>query len=297
MEISVIILNWNAAEDTIACVQKLLGWTAVSPQIWIVDNASADDSVAQIRANCPQVNLLASEANLGFAGGSNLGMRRALQTEPLPILLLNNDAQIGEEDVLQMATTLKADETIGAVVPMLCDETTGKMISAGGKNPVKHMQTRMRDYNFNERLLFVECVSGTAVLLAPHFLQQVGLLDERFFFSTEVADLCLRGQKAGFRFVVDLQARAVHEVERSSRFRETLYVYYIVRNRFLILRNHYRWNIFLWGFWASYSLALALKLRLDGKRPSSRAVWMALKDGLLGRFGGQNERVMAYIEE
>lgn len=297
MEIAIIILNWNAAADTIACVQSLQGWTAVLPKIWVVDNASADDSVVQIRAACPDVQVLASEENLGFAAGSNLGMRLALQQENLPIMLLNNDACIREEDVLHMAAILGADEAIGAVVPLLCDETTGEMISAGGKNPVKHVQTRVREFDVRGEMLFVECVSGTAVLLAPNFLQQVGLLDERFFFSTEMADLCLRGQKAGFRFAVDLQAKAVHEVERSSRFRDTLYVYYIIRNRFLILRNHYRWNVALWGFWALYSLALAVKLRLDGKRSSSRSVWMGVKDGLRGRFGGQNARVLAYVEE
>lgn len=296
MEIAIIILNWNAAADTIACVQSLQGWTAVLPKIWVVDNASADDSVAQIRAACADVHVLASEENLGFAAGSNLGMRLALQQENLPVMLLNNDARLGEEDVLHMAAILGADEMIGAVVPMLCDETTGEMISAGGKNPVKHMQTRVRGYDVHEKVHFVECVSGTAVLLAPTFLQQVGLLDERFFFSTEVADLCLRGQKAGFRFAVDLQAKAVHEVVRSSRLRNTLYVYYIIRNRFLILRNHYRWNVVLWGFWALYSLALAMKLRLDGKQPSSRAVWIGFQDGLRGRFGGQNARVLAYVE-
>jgi GT2 family glycosyltransferase len=296
MEIAIIILNWNAAADTIACVQSLQGWTAVLPKIWVVDNASADDSVVQIRTACPDVHVLACEENLGFAAGSNLGMRLALQQKNLPVMLLNNDARIGEADVARMLAILQADETIGAVVPMLCDEATGATISVGGKNPVKHVQTRVQEFDAHEELLFVECVSGTAVLLAPQFLQQVGLLDERFFFSTEVADLCLRGHKAGFRFAVALQAKAVHEVARSSRLRDTLYVYYIIRNRFLILRNHYRWNIFLWSFWALYALALAVKLRLDGKRPSSRAVWIGLLDGLTGRFGGQNERVLAYVE-
>ena len=296
MEIAVVILNWNAAEDTIACVQSLRGWSSLVPRIWVVDNASADDSVARIRAACPEADLLCSEVNLGFAGASNLGMRMVLQTGEMPILLLNNDATIGEDAVLHLLTTLEADDALGAVVPILCDQATGKMISAGGKNPVKHMQTRVDVVDGDDSVLFVETVSGTAVIIAPTFLNQVGLLDDRFFFSTEMADLCLRGQKAGFRFAVDLQARAFHEVARSSRFRDTLYVYYIIRNRFLILRNHYRWNIFLWGFWTVYSLALVLKLGVDGKRPSARAVFLALKDGLSGRFGGQNERVMAYVE-
>ena len=132
MDIAIIILNWNAAADTIACVQSLQGWTAVSPKIQVVDNASADDSVAQIRAACPDVHVLVSEENLGFAAGSNLGMRLALQQENVPVMLLNNDARLGEEDVLRMAAILSADETIGAVVPLLCDETTGEILADVG---------------------------------------------------------------------------------------------------------------------------------------------------------------------
>lgn len=296
MELGIVILNWNAAEDTIACVRSLRGWTQVVPRIFVVDNASADDSVAQIEATCPEVHLICSEVNLGFAGGSNLGMRAALDADDLPILLLNNDANIEETAVLQMLHSLNADAQIGGIVPLLFDEMAGGLIAAGGKNPVKHQQTRVRNFRAKDKLLFVETVSGTAVIFTAVMLNEIGLLDERFFFSTEVADLCLRGNKAGYRFAADLQAQASHTIERSSRFRDTLYVYYIVRNRFLILRNHYRWHVVLWGFWAFYSLALALKLQMDGKRPSSRAVFLALKDGLRGRFGGQNERVMAYVE-
>ncbi len=294
--IAVVILNWNAAEDTIACVQSLRGWSSVVPKIWVVDNASADDSVVQIRDACPEIRLICSDENLGFAGGSNLGIQAALQEGALPILLLNNDAMITEEAVAHMLGLLAEDAQMGAIVPLLYDEATGKMVSAGGKNPVKHMQTRVREVAGSDSVLRVEVVSGTAVLISPALFAKVGLFDERFFFSTEMADLCLRGARAGFTFGVDLQAGASHSVARSSRFRDTLYVYYIIRNRFLILRNHYRWNVLLWGFWGVYSLALAAKLRLTGKRPSARAVFMALKDGLTGRFGGQNGRVMATVE-
>ena len=298
MEIGIVILNWNAAEDTINCVHSLRGWSNIEANILVVDNDSADDSVMQIQAACPEVELICSPENLGFAGGSNLGMRVILEQKEMPILLLNNDAAIEEESVVQLFGILQNEPEIGGVVPILYDEVSGKLISAGGKNPVKHMQTRVKEIDSNSQstTIFAEVVSGTAVLFSPTMLTEAGLLDERFFFSTEVADICLRAQKLGYKFAVALGAGAHHSVERSSRFRDTLYVYYIIRNRFLILRNHYRLNLVLWGYWTIYSLALALKLRLDRKRPSARAVFMALKDGLMGRFGGQNERVMVYVE-
>ena len=298
MEIGIVILNWNAAEDTISCVQSLRGWSEIKANIFVVDNDSADDSVTQIKAACPEVELICSSENLGFAGGSNLGMHAILEQKEMPILLLNNDAAIEEESVVQLFEILHQEPKIGGVVPILYDEVSENLISAGGKNPVKHMQTRVQEIDPNEStsVLFAEVVSGTAVLFSPTMLTEAGLLDERFFFSTEVADICLRAEKLGYQFGVALGAGAHHSVERSSRFRDTLYVYYIIRNRFLILRNHYRWHLILWGYWGFYSLALAIKLRLSGNSPSARAVFMALKDGVMGRFGGQNERVMTYVE-
>jgi hypothetical protein len=92
---------------------------------------------------------------------------------------------------------------------------------------------------------------------------------------------------------VDRRAQASHAISRSASLRSSLYVYYIVRNRFLILRNHYRWRLDLHGFWLAYTVALWLKLWLGGQRVTAKAVWLALVDGVNGRFGGQNERVLA----
>jgi hypothetical protein len=94
--------------------------------------------------------------------------------------------------------------------------------------------------------------------------------------------------------VVDSRARAFHNLERSSALRSTLYTYYSIRNRFLYIRKFYRlggWP--LSGAWALYSLLLALKLRLQGSPASARAVSLGLADGLRGRWGGQNARVLA----
>ncbi|NKQ36718.1 MAG: glycosyltransferase family 2 protein [Chloroflexi bacterium] len=293
--LSVVILNWNAAEDTIRCAREVAGWEEVRPSIWVVDNASADDSADRIAQACPSAHLIRSRENLGFAGGTNLGIQAALAASDAPVLLLNNDAEISGADVARLVQTLAENPQIGFVVPLLYDES-GALIAAGGKNPVKHMQTRVRELP-EGAVGKVEVVSGTAVLIRPDVFHQVGLLDERFFFSTEIADLCLRANKVGAGCVVDRRAKASHAVSRSSHWRSTLYVYYIVRNRFLILRNHYRYNVPLFLFWAAYSLALAGKLWLDGQRPSARAVWLALWDGVRGRFGDQNQRVMGTTDE
>jgi GT2 family glycosyltransferase len=293
MNVSIIILNWNAGEDSISCIKSILAWRQLKPTIWLVDNASSDGSPEQIAAQFPQVNLIRNRENQGFSGGTNRGIEAALAVSDGSILLLNNDAMIVETAVSQLIQTLRENRKIGMVVPQLYNEN-GKLLAAGGKNPAFHLQTRVEDFPNDAPVQLVETVSGTAVLIRAAMLKQVGLLDERFFFSTEMADLSLRAKKQGYLCAVDRRVRATHTVSRSSHLRDSLYTYYIIRNRFLILRNHYPWHLHLLGFWKIYSFALCLKLWLTGSRTTARAVWLGTLDGLLGRFGGQNERVMTF---
>lgn len=304
MELTVVLLNWNAAEDTIACLRPLRQWHQLQPTLIVVDNASTDDSVAQITAQLPTVHLIQNKQNLGFSGGTNRGIELALSLSDAPILLLNNDAAIDEADACRMVQTLAERPDIGLLVPLLYDEdgrhssdgghnSDGRLISAGGKNPAYHLQTRQLTFADNQPVQPVETVSGTAAFTQAALWRTVGLLDEQFFFSTEMADLSLRAAKSGFGAAVERRAKATHRTERSVHLRQNLYVYYIVRNRLLILKKHYQWYLHLWLLWLGYTAVLALKLRLEGQVATATAVWLALRDGLAGRWGGQNERVLA----
>ena len=136
------------------------------------------------------------------------------------------------------------------------------------------------------------------IIIRTEIFRKLGLLDEAYFFSSEVADLCLQARQAGYFSAINTQAKAFHAVGRSSKFRETLYPYYIIRNRFLLIRKfHRQWQPFFFCFWALYSLLLSWKIQLAGKRVMAQAVRLGLLDGLQGRFGGQNERVLALHKE
>lgn len=295
MQLTVIILNWNAAEDTIRCVRNILSWQQLRPIIIVVDNASGNDNVELIARECPQAHLICNAENLGFAGGTNRGVEQALKTSNAPILLLNNDAAISEADAAQLLETLTARLDIGLISPLLYDAAqTERLIAAGSKNPIKHHQTRIDTPPPGNSVYPVEYVSGTAVMIRAEVFRSVGLLNEDYFFSTELADLCLRARQQGYSCAVDTRTKAYHRVSRSANLRDTLFVYYIVRNRFIFIRNWpYKTRRLYFIFWTAYSAALWLKLKLAGQRPTAHAVWLGLADGLRGRFGGQNERVLS----
>jgi GT2 family glycosyltransferase len=299
MELAIIVLNWNAAADTIRCVRQIAAWKQIQPTIWIVDNGSADGSAAAIARECPDVRLVRNTTNLGFAGGNNRAITQSLAESDIPILLLNNDASVEEEDVIRLLETLAADEQIGFIGPVLFDaEDETRILSAGGKNPVLHHHTHIYELPTEGPVHTVTYVPGTVIIGRAQVFRAVGLLDEDYFFSTEVADLCMRAAQRGYISVIDGRARAFHTLSRSTSFRDTLYPYYIIRNRFLFIRKFYpKQRILFYGFWTLYSLALSLKVRLSGKPSTARSIWMGLVDGLGGRSGGQNERVLTACAE
>ena len=299
MDLSIIILNWNAAEDTLRCLRHIAGWRKLRPLLVVVDNASTDDSLERFGREFPDLHIVANKTNLGFAGGNNRGIAYALSQGDQPVLLLNNDAILEEADVARLLETLNADETAGFAGPLLYDaDQPDRLLSAGARDPSRHHISHILYLAQDEPVRQVECVPGTAILIKSEVFQKVGLLDEDYFFSSEVADLCLAGARAGYRSLIDTRASCFHGLDRSSEFRGTLYTYYIIRNRFLLVRKfHARWKPAYDLFWTLYSLALAIKVQLAGRPDTARAINLGWQDGLAGRFGNQNERILSLVRE
>jgi GT2 family glycosyltransferase len=296
MELAVIILNWNAAADTVRCARYVAAWKRLHPTIWVVDNGSTDGSVEVIARECPDVRLIPNSDNLGFAGGTNRGIIHALSAGDAPILLLNNDAFIEEEDVIKLVARLQTDKQIGFIGPLLFDaDQKDRLLAAGGRNPVRYHHSHIYELPASEPLRVVDYVPGTVLLGRPELFRTVGLLDEDYFFTMEVADLCLRARQHDYISAIDTRARAFHALScRPSHLRETLYVYYIIRNRFLFIRKFYpNLKLFFYSFWTLYSLALSVKVQLSGQPATARAIRLGLRDGLRGRFGGQNGCVLS----
>jgi len=293
----------------VACLNHLTHWTTLSPTIWVVDNASLDDSVAVIARDFPQVRLIASPVNLGFAGGNNLALRQILEVVGLKecngfshcetalavsllhksyILLLNNDAEIEESSVSHLIDVLNHHPEIGVVGPLFLNPDTAKVTSAGGRDFARYINTHLKHIPTNKGEPYtVDYVSGTVALLRATVLAEIGLFDETYFFSGEMADLCERIKQRGYHCAITPQATATHDTHQASAFRETLYAYYILRNRFLFIRKFRRvWLMPLFIFWIAYGLAFIIKAMWHNKWNSSRATWLALKDGLMSHFGG-----------
>ncbi len=289
VNLPVVILNWNSAAQTAACAASLRTWQRLQPRLVVVDNASRPEE----RWPDPDARLLHNAENQGYAGGNNTALRDLLAGEAPPfILLLNSDAHLEEAAAEALVRLLEAEPEAAIAGPLLreCSGTQAHA-SLGGRHIAWHVQTRIWQEpapgESNPRP--VDYVPGTVALLRVAALRQVGLLDEAYFFSGELADWCTRARRAGWTCLVLPSAQAAHHTHPDSPLRETLYLYYSLRNRFRFVRKfHPALQVLLTPAWTLAGLLLILQALARGRRGRARAVALALADGLRGRFGNRH---------
>jgi hypothetical protein len=296
-ELSVVIVNWREVEQTLRCVSSLRCWRTLKPELCVVDNESTEASRKALGTALDRNELVCSQANLGYAGGNNLGIAGALRSGTPFILLLNSDAAIAEKDVIRLLNRLRGNPGIGILGPVLRErQQDSGQCYIGGKDIVRNTLTRQAarlgdlhcvpGYPLNE----VDYVPGTVFLARREVFKQIGLLDEKFFFSGEIADFCKRARDSGNRVCVDLEVEARHDASDAAQTRrETLYVYYSLRNRFLYAKKHYplqRAKYF--GLWSKLCLVELGRALAGGKLRKARAILLAVEHGCTGRFGNQN---------
>ena len=290
MNLPVVILNWNSAAQTAACAASLHTWQRLRPRLVVVDNASRPEE----RWRDPAAHLLHNAENRGYAGGNNTALRDLLAAEPTPpfVLLLNSDARL-EEDAAEALVRLLEAHPEAAIAGPLLRECSGAQARAslGGRSIAWHVQTRIWQEPAPGAMdpRPVDYVPGTVALLRVEALRQVGLLDEAYFFSGELADWCTRARRAGWTCLILPTAQAAHHTHADSPLRDTLYFYYSLRNRFRFVRKfHPALQVLLTPAWTLAGLLLILQALARGRRGRARAVALALADGLRGRFGNRH---------
>jgi len=297
MALSVVILNWRNEADTIRCVRAVRGWGSLNPQILVVDNQSTESSRAVLAEVVEPAELVSSEVNLGYGGGNNLGIRRALEGDAEFILLLNSDAEIAESAVWSLIERLEIHPEVSILGPVIRERSAeGEHRYIGGRDIALSIHTRIaadtRDLQLvaGYPLIAVDYVPGTVFLARREAFADTGLLDERFFFSGEIADFCLRAMAEKHKAYVDLDVTATHDATRVPQSRrDTLYVYYSLRNRMLYARKHDPSKAAKHlAFWTGVCALEAAKALTRRDIPRSRAILLALRDGYANRSGNQN---------
>ncbi len=209
--VSVVVVNWNAGAALDACLESVCSDGLEGRELIVVDNASSDGSPARVRARHPEVMLLASGDNLGFARAANLGAQAA-RGETL--VFLNPDARVLPGAIATLVGALEASPGAGIAGGGLCDGAGRWQPGAARFGPVAHLlldttlgrlaaRRRRRPYR-------VDWVYGTFMAVRTSVFRELGGFDPRYFVYGEDLDLCHRAAAAGVRTIHVPQARAVH---------------------------------------------------------------------------------------
>lgn len=256
--LAIIIVSYKVRELLRACLSATYASLARSPEldatVWVIDNASGDDSAGMVAAEFPQARLIASQQNLGFAGGNNLVLRelgfaeaeeqgsrgiasRTTHHASLPqfVLLLNPDAEPIGDAIGQMAGFLSAHPEVGGVGAQL-QYPDGSFQHGAFRFPgllqlwfdlFPPRPRRLLDSRLNgryPRTLFdagrpfpIDFALGASLMVRREAIAAAGLLDEGYFMYAEEVDWCWRIQRAGWPFWCVPTARVTHHGGASTR--------------------------------------------------------------------------------
>jgi GT2 family glycosyltransferase len=228
--ISIIIPNYNGEHFLEECLSSVASQTLRDFETIFIDNASVDGSVAFVKERYPWVRIVEKPENLGFAGGTNAGIR---ETKGEYILTLNNDTRLESDFLEEMVTAIKTDENIGMVAPkmLLMDgriNATGMCISRSGAAWNRGMFEEDVGQYENPEHMIGACAG--AALYRREMFNDIGLFDEDFFLYHEDVDLSFRAFLAGWDCLYWPNAVVWHVNSGTLGFESDNCVYYGNRN-------------------------------------------------------------------
>lgn len=245
--VCIIILNWNNAADTLACLESVFQLDYPNFTVLVVDNGSTDDSVSQLRAHYPDLDLLLTGANLGYAGGNNTGIRYALAHAADYIFVLNNDIVVVHKTLSRLVEAMPMVERCGIATPLIaCFSAPDRVWTLGADFDRRTFETRRlhADAPVSETRGFpiseVAVAPGSAMLIDRKALEHVGLMDEDFFLYYEETEWCIRVAEAGCKIIAVPDALVLHKISATLGSMSPIIDYYMVRNRLRLVGMHSR---------------------------------------------------------
>jgi len=295
--VGIVVVHWRDRGRTLRCLEALAGLTYSPWQLFLVDNEASGFARAEIEPFAPAAVYLPSPQNLGFAGGSNLGMRAALNAGADYVWFLNSDAEpepAALSELIEVARKHPAGALAGAKIlrlgePRRIDSVALRLnLRSGRIFLVGHDEIDRGQYDeWHDPL----AVTGCALLASRVVCERLEGFDERFFAYLEDADLCLRARAAGFPVLLAARARVHHDRAPATRGRQSpASIYYTVRNHLLLFDRHGSGGGALRALRRAFIVALnaayCARLRSSDSKDSFHALWQGVRDYQRGVVGG-----------
>lgn len=247
---AILVLNWNGADDTIACLQSLANAEGAFC-VYVIDNGSTDDSVARIQSwidgqTALQASVIALDRNYGFARGNNEGLVAIRNHKYDSYLLLNNDTVVTPGFLVQLTAFSTRNPEYRVLTPKInYYSDRHKIWNCGGRRFLgfrKYFYAEAYDETVREaEMLDVDYITGCALFFYPELLDADGrLLTERFFFGEEDFEFAIRMQRRGVKMACVMSSQIYHKVHASTSNSNQvgkLYIHFL--NRYIDVRQNY----------------------------------------------------------
>jgi GT2 family glycosyltransferase len=298
-KVALIILNWNSAQVTIDCLRSISDIDYDQYRVFLVDNGSADGSVALIKAaiNSDKIRYAELKYNYGFTGGNNIGIDLAREEyDPDYYLLLNNDTIVDKNFLKIMVRSFLRDPEIGIVVPKIFfyGDRSEYIYYAGGYinlisglgEHFSWMKPDNPETNISKEVTFA---NGCSMLIGKEVIRRIGKLDDNFFANIEDVDYSYRVTAAGYKIFYNPESFLWHREGFASKknIGHWFRIYLTTRNVILFQRKRssfINFVLFVLYFSLRWVVYMTLKMLKSKDFKSIRSIFYGLSDGFSGKL-------------
>ncbi len=287
--VSLITINYNQAETTRQFLDSSRGLLYTNYEIIVVDNDSTVRLDTQIdQSQYPKARFVRSEKNLGFTGGNNLGMQKALGDY---FFIVNNDTELTPTLLDELLRPFAEDPQIGVVCPKIKYFDDPALVQYAGYNPMNMLTGTAHVVGFDQpdngqfdQAGITHFAHGCAMMVSRRVVNQVGRFAERFFLYYEELDWSQRIKDAHFQIYYQPSAMILHKESVSVGRKSTLKTYYMTRNRILYMRRHCSpvqrllfYGYFVGAVLPKHLFSFLIKGQLDHAKAFARGIIWNLK--------------------
>lgn len=291
MDLSIVIVNWNTREMLRDCLQSVFDTLSnLKAEVFVVDNASEDGSQDMVRESFPQVNLICNTDNRGFAAANNQALALASGRY---VLLLNSDTLVHGDVLSGSCSFMDGRPEVGVMGCRVLNRDGTLQITGSGYPSLLNLSLmttglwKLKNVPFFDRYQMqtwdrrtereIDVVSGCYMVVRKTAMDEVGLLDEDFFFYGEETDWCRRFADAGWKLVLSPVGEITHfgggSVKKLNHKRDVMLTEGTVRlhrKHGGVLGGAACWTL-LAGFNLSRSVFWSLASLTGGERAKERA--------------------------
>ena len=298
--VTIVTINYNQLDLTCELLDSLRRVTYPAVEIIVVDNNSKEDPTTVITERYPEVTLIVSRENLGFAGGNNLGIKVSRGEY---ILFLNNDTEVAPGFLEPLVALFQSNPQAGAASSKILYYNSGETIQYAGSSRIDPFTGRSKRIGYLEKdngqyssVKETDLAHGAAMIVPRKVIDEVGMMPEFFFLYYEEVDWCESIKRGGYKIYVVPASKVYHKESMSIGKGSTLKTYYMTRNRLLYMRRNtagvkkVTWILFFL-FFSLPKNALMFTLKRDMEH--ARAFWKGLVWNFTHLDNGKKLRLFA----